>query len=662
MAYRKRIAPAVAFDLGRRRAVHQSVEPVEAPRVVVPSFADPGSAFLEEYYARYPLVHLLKVHHRNLANEEMSFRGRKWMRLIAEQLLQPDHKVVYVEKCTQVGISEVFLAEAIYYAGEMGLQVMWTMPSLDARARFVKTRFDTLVNKVAYYRTMLDAASKGGDSERLKKLRNGLINFAGTNSPVEMTSQPADVRFHDEYDLSDHEIMRRAKGRDKASKHKRVRIISNPTAPKFGISLLMADSNQQKWFVLCPKKSCEHPQNMDWYKHVVIPTSSDRTEYKLRDNAWKRSDARDIYILCERCGDPLDRFTNDSFWAITNLAAESEAQGYQISQLMSPTVYLRELWEEFKLAQEDPAEMEFFHRDNLGEPFLSGSQKADETDLEECEGDWFNQDSSSEPTVFGIDVGEVGGHYATICLANRPTREVIAFKRIRNFEELEELFIRFNMVYGVIDSEPESEKSRDLQQKKRWNGKLWRIKTVNPRGGAEKMQDVNKDHITHYMVVKRNTVIGMERFEIQQRSVRYPKHLKTIEGGAVAAHLCALVKIFDRTTGKYYFVNQGPDHFALSDVYNSAGFRMYKGLGFDSLVYRKDRGEAEPAEINFGLKPVRLGRAQGIMMGLNPDKQTKLPDGRPIIWYDERDLERQGGYGTRSFRSGFSRTPNWTEI
>jgi len=101
-------------------------------------------------------------------------------------IVNDQHPNKVVEKSRQLGLSEISVAEMLWFAdrySEDKIKALYTFPTYRALEDFVKTRLNPVIH-AGYYSTIL---STEGDSVKSKKFRDSFLLFrtSGTASAVE---------------------------------------------------------------------------------------------------------------------------------------------------------------------------------------------------------------------------------------------------------------------------------------------------------------------------------------------------------------------------------------------------------------------------------------------------------------------------------------------
>ena len=466
------------------------------------------------------------------------------------------HHVV-LQSSVQTGKSEFLIICALSRA-EIGWQVMYVLPSDEMRNLFVANRVDTLCKKVPYYAMLLKEAAGVTANRSLKHFGKGTLFFVGSGSKTAFIEKPIDCIIGDETDRFDLNNYEKADDRMTASPHKYKYEASNPTVEKFGINSSYLSTDQREFMIKCPH--CNQWQIMDWFKNVVIQT--DDGKYVLRDDKWEFGCNRDIHVLCTRCERPLERFTQQAVW-VPRYPKMTEAHGYHISQFMSSFVSVYEMWKKFSKGTEDDVAMQVFYNSVLGIPYAGSGSKLNDEILNTCKREYL-MPSSAEKCVMGIDVGKRLHVVIRQPMADGALRLVFA-GTVQEFEDIEELVIRYKVMTFVVDAMPETRKSRDLCAQFRGKGFIARY-----QDGLTELRVDDKDY-----VVSADRTMLMDRVNkaFQQQTMILPANAQSLDRGEYYDLLKTPTRIFDENRDRYVWVGD-PDHYFHAEVYCYCAYKV----------------------------------------------------------------------------------------
>lgn len=356
-----------------------------------------------------------------------------------EAIYRDDHPMLVIQKAAQVGISEYLINVALWAAetGQGGRgNALYVMPTQKQIDDFSQARVDKAISESAYLRQRLYPPPPGraGPARRtLKKLGDGYIYLRGSDSKRHLTSVDADVVILDEFDLMVEGVLERAKQRIASSKLGWLRAAATPTLPEAGINELFLQSDQHYYFLRC--EACGHDQRLDWDKNV---------------------DKKRAQLVCSkrRCRKPLNLWAEGHWEAAA--PSNDRIRGYHINRLYSPFANLQQIIYDSEATT--PAALREFKNGVLGEIFVPPGGRLSMNVLDQCRRDYEMPDGWSEKTYMGVDVGTK----LHVVIRARLDEEKVEFRsrtlfigEIDTFEELEEIALRYNVQYAVVDAQPE---------------------------------------------------------------------------------------------------------------------------------------------------------------------------------------------------------------
>lgn len=577
---------------------------------------------------RNEIIRLAATSHKPSRGDAcLSFEGRPW-------LVEPYHcdapEVVW-RKCVQIGISELLIIRALKLAGQ-GLGVLYMLPTIDLRNRFVKARVNTAIQKSTEYRKIQQASSfetvaksKMTDAVELKIFGKGPIYFVGSNSPTGVVECAVDYYTVDELDKCDPERVAMGYDRLSSSKLKWCWRVGNPSFDDYGISGAFKKSSQQHWLIKC--HGCGKWQCLDWYRNVVREV--DHQKYELRDRDWSPNGGRDVYPMCRKCDSALDRF-DDGAWVAKVLG--HSVVGWTMSQLYSPMTTLQRLVfhddEGFLAAVGDEYKMQLFANSRLGEPRTPAGTSLSAPILKSCEADYALQQHSRRPTTMGVDVGASKLH---VRISDYPTRNGKKHRRllwagtVRKFEDLDTLMTNFNTRLAVIDIDPETRSAKQFQATSKHGMKVWLCSLVDPPsrnvGPALKF-----DEEARIVTAHRTQVIDSMVAEYFNGTVVLPQNWDKIDEGTWEAQMTAPKRLFREhsTPPRYQWDSEGkPDHHFFGDTYDHVA----------NAIIERGYNASLAADPNFS------------MYATDPEEERELSDAEEMmeLLYPERVEEKKKG-------------------
>lgn len=387
--------------------------------------------------------------HRTHKNEMLCFDTHRYL----SQIYFDQSPYIAIIKSTQSGITEYLIWRALFKA-EQGRSIFYVLPTYSLVGRFVKNRIDKSILYTGHYTEVLSSTPRTNKSESmtLKDYGHGVIAFTGSGSEAPFAEFPADDLIVDELDLCDQDNIEMAWERLSASKDKRQIKISNPTIEGYGIDNEYADSCQYTWFLKC---GCGHYFHPDFFNHIVRKV--DDETYILRDSKYRRDLKRDIYLICDKCGRPVDRKGSGKWIA---KYPKREKSGYHINKLFSTNVTIKELIARFNKGLKNQTILQRFYNADLGLAYTDEGSKISRDMLRDCIGTFQNKIPPGGYCVAGVDVGADMNIMIAEILETR--LKVIYIGTIKTEDELKSLIKEYKVIAGVIDAMPETRMSKRI--------------------------------------------------------------------------------------------------------------------------------------------------------------------------------------------------------
>ena len=455
---------------------------------------------------------------------------------------------IAIKKSTQCGVSEYLVVKAMAKASS-GRSVFYVLPTFDIKNRFVQNRFDRSVQYSPYYQSLFKLAgtTKSAESMSLKHIGSGVISFAGSNTPAPFTEFPADDYIVDEKDRCDQTNLAMGEERLSHSDHKQELYVSNPTFPNVGIDLDFKTTDMKMWMIPC--SNCGKWFHPDFFKDVVVQVDDSR--WMVRDTEWERGMERDIMPLCPHCSKPYHRF-EDGEWVAQR---QSFRSGYQVSKMFSSNNSIVELVDRFDRGLANDGIMERFYNGDLGLTFESAGSKIVQSFLDSCVREYGLQDSSTEATIMGIDVGKVM-HVSIGRITAEGRVRIIYLNEVREEQEIFDLYKRFNVKIGVIDAMPETRMSRRIC------ANLYGMFMCYYGGEKRDIIDPKNKIIT----IDRTVALDAVKEGITLENIELPMNAGSIDN--FYDQMMASVRVLDKNKDRYNWIEgEQPDHYFHSMSY-----------------------------------------------------------------------------------------------
>ncbi|MBV6343590.1 phage terminase large subunit family protein [Candidatus Magnetobacterium casense] len=253
-------------------------------------------------------------------------------------LYTDENPVKHIKKAVQIGVSEWLIVTAIQKASK-GLNVIYVLPTFTLKNQFVQDRLNKSIMYSRFYQKLLSLGDKRMvESLTLKQFGEGSIIFAGSNTTVSFISHPGDLLIIDEEDECHAENLVMAEERLAKSTYKGVIRVGNPRYINTGIDYQFNQSDKKEWF---QKHECGEWIQLDFFKQVVREAElrgGGRT-YVLCDKEWEEECGRDIYMICQHCGRPIDRFQPGEFIP----QVKKSISGYHMSSLFAGELSIQKI-------------------------------------------------------------------------------------------------------------------------------------------------------------------------------------------------------------------------------------------------------------------------------------------------------------------------------
>lgn len=482
------------------------------------------SGIIKSLQEEFPRLWLVIRHHRTTKNEPLRFSNRKYLVPIYK-----DHSVeIVIRKAVQVGISDWAICDAFTHC-DAGRSVFYVFPTQSLRSTFVQNRIDKAKVNVPYYAQRLQEFKEGADSTILKHFGQGVLKMVGSNAITEFGEFPADCVIIDERDFCNFENLPYARNRLHAAPIKFYREIGNPTIEGDGIDASYHDSDQKVWMIPC--QHCGEWQIIDFFINVIRQISD--SEFELLDKNRTEDSTDDIRVYCKFCGKPMDRLGAGEHVASRN----HHRSGYALSNLISPTVSIKELWEAHKQAQGNQTLLQIFYNSLLGLPYTAKGAKLTLALMQACLGEHVLL-STSTGSYMGVDVGkklhtiirdkDEAGHNRLIHIAS-----------YNEFEQLERVMAQFNVRIAVIDAEPETRKVREFQKK--MGRRVWLCDYI----AQPSIMPIKKNEQERIIQADRTQTLDSSGAEIELQEILFPKNFARADNGDFLQQMCAVTRTYD---------------------------------------------------------------------------------------------------------------------
>lgn len=324
--------------------------------------------------------------------KRFGYAGREYQPTIIDD----PAKTLFVIKCAQVGLSEIFARWALAsVVTQENFTTIYTFPAATDAELFSKSRLMPIIDSS---KSIKHAMSRTVNSVDLKQFGiNSFLYTRGTYSETGALSVPADLIIHDEYDRSDMANVAAYVSRLQAKPTKMRRIFSTPTVAKYGIDAECITAKRKKQVWTC--SHCRHKFIPNYHDNVIIPGYAGKkkeiNKFNLESTRW-----REAVLLCPRCGSQPDTSIEFREWVFENSEARFDSVAYYVSPFCAPSFitapYLVKVSTEFNKWSE-------FCNQALGETAEDAQDTITETDINAMNTP--NDLTSSEIHYMGCDMG-----------------------------------------------------------------------------------------------------------------------------------------------------------------------------------------------------------------------------------------------------------------
>ena len=434
-------------------------------------------------------------------------------------ILQSQARVRVYKKAAQMGFTEIEVLRSChglihkYYPSG----VMYLFPTGDDVSDFTKARFDPLIaNNYASIGKYLQST----DAANIKKFNQAVLYLRGARSTSfveglkrdasKLRSVPVDKLVFDERDLMDDHMVTLALERMSHSNVKEEVYLSTPTIPEYGIDADYAKSDQRIWMIKCHRCNAETCLELDFPNNLGV-----------RDNGT-------VFRKCKRCGSEI--YPKDGRWMAQYPGRDIE--GYWISQLNSVFIDPKTILDLY--LNPPNGNIQEVYNSKLGVAYVAAENRLTPQDVYDCCSGETMDVKDKGPCAMGVDVGSELHVVIGKKLHGKP--RIVWVGRVKEFEDLHDLAVRFNVSWCVIDLYPETRKVREFRKDKSYlvYGCEYRDKSKNDEQHDEKdmIIDVPRTEIcdaTHQIVFKHDLVLPARNEEIELYAKQMAAIVKTLE-------------------------------------------------------------------------------------------------------------------------------------
>jgi hypothetical protein len=478
------------------------------------------------------------------------------------------------QKSAQMGYTETAMNRCFYFIDILRESVLYVLPSERPDAvDFSASRFDPALEMSPRLESLFSDTKNLG----LKRAGNACLYIRSARSRSQLKSLPAGNLFFDERDEMSKEAISLARERNAGQEHKTEFTLSTPTVPKFGVNEDYEMSDQRHFIFKCP--CCSRRTELS-YPDCIVITAEQHHEESIRNS----------YYICKECGGKLPHELKKDWLGIHNASwvpmATSRIAGFYINQMYSFTIKPWEFAVKALKAKISDSDEQEFYNSNLGLPHVVEGSKVNDKDIEECTGQYERANAvhgTNQFVVMGVDVGKklhveiseyvIDESIKSHDISMKGIPQVLHEFEVDEFEELDELMLRYRINCCVIDRQPEQRKAKEFCQ--RWEGIAWTCTYGNAVSGRDIIthEDIGDMRVT----VDRTCWLDLALGRFKRRAIRLPINLSY----TYKEQIKAPSRVYRKNgagdqVGRY--VETDDDHYAHARNYAEIAFRLGMSL------------------------------------------------------------------------------------
>ncbi len=478
-------------------------------------------------------------------------------------------------KGAQVGYSVVVLLWTLFNLDVNKKSCLYLLPTKQPDATdFSSTRFDPLLEMSSHLAMMFSDVK----NVHTKRAGPSTLYIRGANSRSGLKSIPVGRIVFDEFDEMPEQNIPLARERMSGHVDKAEWLVSTPTVPEFGIAAEFNDSTQEYFVFPCPACS----------KRIHLTEDN----LKVCGDSILDPDVAKSYLFCHECGSRLpehkpeqDEEINPEIklsWLRTGAfepfgIKNYDRRGFHTPQFYSPKITAPELAKSKLLAAVSlPAEQEWYNS-KCGLPHLTeGARISDEQIDDAIKAYRKGTRTNGKWIAMGVDVGtylncEITEFYPKELgndLNVMSDAKVLWEGKVEKFELLDQLMKDWQILFCVIDSQPEKRKSYEFAC--RFWGHVKLCYYANNLAGGNRI-NIPADREAHTVSVDRTLWMDMALGRFHNKTIELPVDLSA----EYRQQLKAPMRVFKENRyghpiAEYITPNKNSknDHFAHSRTYS----------------------------------------------------------------------------------------------
>jgi hypothetical protein len=251
-------------------------------------------------------------------------------------LLQLTESVIYVKKCSQIGVSEIIVRWLLaYLTTRRGVNAIYTLPTARFADRFSATRIEPVIESSPVLKAAVDPTLFSASVRRF--VTECMLFMQGASKTSQAISVPAEVIVGDEIDfMEDDSILSSFTSRLSHALDPQERYFSTPTFEGFGVDFGYQKARRHVQLQKCQR--CNHQFLPRYYDHVKLPGftgSLHEFSYLTRD-LLDDYDTTKAYLECPKCKRAVDQDIKYREFVVENSESKALAAGLALTPFCAP--------------------------------------------------------------------------------------------------------------------------------------------------------------------------------------------------------------------------------------------------------------------------------------------------------------------------------------
>ena len=370
-----------------------------------------------------------------------------------------DDELAVGQKAAQMGFTEMCLNRCFYVIDIEGKSALYVLPSEGDASDFSTSRFDPALELSPHLQTLFSDVKNIGH----KRAGGSSLFVRGSRSKSKLKSLPVAQMFFDEVDEMNPANITLAFERMSGQIERQAWMISTPTIEGKGINAFYEDSTQEHFFFRCP--CCNK------LTELIFPECLEIASENPNDPLL-----RETFLKCKECDGRIEHGAKRDIFAKGEWVPSYSnrlTRGFHVNQLYSCRLepwHIAQLWLK---AQTNPTDEQEFYNSKMGVTHaVEGAQLTEKT-IEDCIGGYRKaQGARGTFVTMGVDVGswihfEIDEYTFTDAGATTDINlltncKVLNEGKVKHFEELDDLMLRYGVSSCVIDHQPETRKALEF--------------------------------------------------------------------------------------------------------------------------------------------------------------------------------------------------------